>query len=121
MIAHLPAAVLPLLRNPVCRPGAPRASEIKFAAFLSGCGTLRWELRRWWHDGAFEAGRILPWISLNPSRADSHVNDPTLLRLIHFTWFWGFDGLALWNLWPFRSPDVRALKAWLARAEYPPI
>ncbi|MBS7532077.1 DUF1643 domain-containing protein [Ancylobacter sonchi] len=71
---------------------------------------MRHELARWWTATAWEhPERWLTWIMLNPSTADGSVNDPTLLRIIHFSWMWGFEGLTVFNIYPWRTPSPREL------------
>jgi hypothetical protein len=69
---------------------------------------LRWELRRIWGTG----GRFLTWLMLNPSTADADKDDPTLLRIIKWAKLWGYDGLIVVNLYPFRSPSPEEMKRW---------
>lgn len=102
-----------LLRTPACRPPLLREMPIGFDADLSQCSTYRWSLRRWFSSGWFGPERVLPWIMLNPSTADEKANDPTLCRIIRWTWTWGFDGLLVVNLFPYRSPDPRELARWI--------
>lgn len=101
-----------LLRAPLRRPGRARDLAQKFDAGLSGCLTYRWELRRWFGLERIGTGPCLPWIMLNPSTADGRANDPTLWRIIAFSWAWGFDSLVVLNLYPYRSPDPRRLRDW---------
>lgn len=68
----------------------------------------RWELRRWWSTGPYVC-----WVMLNPSTADASADDPSLRRIIAFSRAWGFGGLVLVNLFPFRSPDPGQCKAWM--------
>tara|TARA_B100000700_G_C15060806_1_gene865657 strand:+ start:7948 stop:8415 length:468 start_codon:yes stop_codon:yes gene_type:complete len=42
--------------------------------------------------------RVLIFVGLNPSYADSKKDDPTLRRLIHFTCYWGYGLLVVVNL-----------------------
>lgn len=83
-------------------------SDVQRSAVLSEDGLYRYRLDRWWGDGPRVA-----WIMLNPSTADADIDDPTIRRCIGFSKAWGYDGLTVVNLWPFRSPSVAALKAWL--------
>ena len=56
---------------------------------------------------------VLPWMMLNPSKADSRVDDPTMHRVEYFSWLWGFDGCVVMNVYPFRSPSTLELRSWL--------
>ncbi|MCL8382115.1 DUF1643 domain-containing protein [Xanthobacter aminoxidans] len=71
---------------------------------------FRHKLARWWGPaGQTDPYSWLPWIMLNPSTADGKVNDPTLLRIIRFSWMWGFNGLVVFNLYPWRTSSPREL------------
>jgi hypothetical protein len=70
----------------------------------------RWELRRIWND--VPEPRLLVWLMLNPSTADAEKDDPTLLRIIKWGKAWGYDGVIVVNLYPFRSPSPLDLAAW---------
>jgi len=70
-------------------------------------GQYRWTLERVWR-----AGPHVCWIMLNPSTADHLIDDPTILRCIHFTQLWGYGGFVVVNLYPFRSPNPAACKKW---------
>lgn len=78
-------------------------------ADISPCETFRWSLTRRWSGGP----RVL-WLMLNPSTADGSKDDPTLLRIVGFSKRWGFGGLVVANLHPFRSPHPDVLRRWLA-------
>jgi hypothetical protein len=64
-------------------------------------GPYRYLLWRVWSPGS---PRLL-WILLNPSRADSCVDDPTLRRILGFSHSFGFGGIEVVNLFALRSPD----------------
>lgn len=67
----------------------------------------RWTARRAWG-----AGPCIHWNLLNPSEANGDRDDPTMWRMIGFSYRWGFGSLVVTNLYPFISPNVPALKAW---------
>ena len=77
------------------------------SATISADGVYRGALRRWWR-----AGPIVAWLLLNPSTADSLHDDPTLLRLIGWTWRWGYAGLVVVNVYPFRASKPADLWRW---------
>lgn len=72
----------------------------KSSAILSECRKYRYFLSRIWGDG----GKYLGWVMLNPSTADSDIDDPTIRRCIRFSRRWGYDGLIVLNLFAFRTP-----------------
>ena len=102
-----------LLRAPLMRSGAPLPMQIRLTS--DGSATRRWSLGRRWGSGL-----RLPWIMLNPSTADDGADDPTLRRVIAFSWLWGFDGALVFNLFPFRSPHPSNLAAWVREDRYAP-
>lgn len=76
-------------------------------AEISDCGRHRYSLTRSWRHGA--ASRWVLFIMLNPSTADASEDDPTIRRCISFAELWGFDGLAVVNMYSFRATDPREL------------
>lgn len=48
-------------------------------------------------------------ISLNPSKADHRIDDPTIRRDMNFARDWGFDELIKVNLFPYRATDPKVL------------
>jgi hypothetical protein len=91
-------------------------------AVISDDGLYRYSLSRRWGRGP----RIL-WIMLNPSRADSAVDDPTIRRCIGFSRAWGYAAMEVVNLYALRTPEPRVLRRhpdpvgpdndeWIARA-----
>jgi len=78
------------------------------SAVISEDGLYRYRLDRWWGDGPRVA-----WVMLNPSTADDQVDDPTIRRCMGFTRAWGYNGMTVVNLYPFRSSDPATLETWL--------
>lgn len=74
------------------------------AAIISQCGLYRYTLTRRWG-----AGGTVNWVMLNPSRADAEVDDNTTVRCTNFSRSWGYGGLAVTNLFAFRSTDPKRL------------
>ena len=74
-------------------------------ASISSDGCYRWWLRRCLGTGE---GCLL-YVGLNPSRADSQRDDPTLRRLISFASQWGYRVLLVLNLFARISPSPAAL------------
>jgi hypothetical protein len=79
------------------------------SAAISPCGRYRWWLKREWGDGPTVA-----WIMLNPARADEQRDDPTILRVIHFSRCWGFGAATVVNLYPYRSTIPAECRGWTA-------
>lgn len=71
--------------------------------------TIRREIRRWW---VGVPTRWAVWLMLNPSNAAEDRNDPTALRVTHFTKAWGFDGWIGVNLYPFIASEPAKMWAW---------
>lgn len=79
-------------------------------AEFSECGLYRYGLYRYW--GRKELGsRVQMWLMLNPSTADSVMNDPTVERCVRRANAAGFDGVYVCNLFAYRSTDPAALKS----------
>lgn len=77
----------------------------KFAK-ISECEKYRYMLLRRWgiKDG------LVVWIMLNPSTADANVDDPTIRRCMKFTERFGYEEMAVVNLYAFRTPNPRKLR-----------
>lgn len=71
-------------------------------------GPYRWVMHRAWS----VAGPTIVWVLLNPSDADGKRDDPTTLRMIGFSFRWGFGSMVVANLYPFVSSTTDKLKAW---------
>jgi len=70
-------------------------------------GDYRYSLTRVW-DAALPN---ITFVLLNPSTADATQLDPTLRRCVSFAAREGFGGMVVLNLYAFRSPYPRAMKA----------
>lgn len=75
------------------------------AAELSACRRYRYALWRRWSDGH----KTVLFIGLNPSTADAARDDPTVRRCVGFAKHFGFDAMALANLFAFRATKPKAL------------
>lgn len=53
------------------------------------------------------------WIMLNPSTADAHKDDPTILRCIRYSKQWNFDELFVVNLFPLRASHPTDCRRWV--------
>ena len=76
------------------------------SAILSDDKAYRYQLSRSWDD---EKESVL-FIMLNPSTADSNIDDPTIRRVVNFAKTWGFGSVHVANLYAFRSTDPKGLK-----------
>lgn len=90
--------------EPARMPAEPIVRKAEIA------GQYRYLLWRAWGSGP-----CIAWAMCNPSTADDKVDDPTLKRIIAFSYRWGFGSLVVGNIYPFRSPSVLALLAWRGR------
>jgi hypothetical protein len=82
---------------------------LKGSARFARDGTLRNEIRRWW---VKNPQRWAAWLMLNPSLAAKDRNDPTALRVTHFTKAAGCDGWIGVNLYPFIASQPAAMWRW---------
>jgi hypothetical protein len=76
-------------------------------AVVSKCGLYRYELWRIWNDSK---PKVL-FIMFNPSSADANRNDATLRRCMKFARSWGYGGVYIGNLIPYRATKPAELKA----------
>ena len=79
-------------------------------AIISPCGMYRYALTRAGDTSFGKRGKAM-FLMLNPSTADATLDDPTIRRCRSFASSWGFNGIAVANLYALRSTDPAAL--WL--------
>lgn len=84
-------------------------AEVQGSARFAQDGALRCEIRRWW---VAKPERWAAWLMLNPSKAAADRNDPTALRVTHFSKAAGCDGWIGVNLYPFISSEPSAMWSW---------
>lgn len=66
-----------------------------------------WLQRIWpWHD---PKAKLLFWIMLNPSTATEYCDDATLAKCRRLSARWGFRGMVICNLSPYRCTDSKVL------------
>ena len=82
-------------------------------AVISNSGLYRYELHREWDK---DKGKVL-FIMLNPSTADIHNDDLTTIRCMNFAKKWGYGGLMIGNIYPFRAKRPKHLRKWLKDEE----
>lgn len=84
------------------------------SAIISTCEAYRYTLKRVWD----ETLPMLGFIMLNPSTADSEINDPTISRCIQIAKHNGFGSICVTNLYAYRSTDpYQMLKLGLQEAQ----
>ena len=81
--------------------------DMERSATFSPCRLYRYTLVRVWDHNL---PRLL-WILLNPSTADAEKDDPTNRKGIKFSQRWSFGSCVFVNLFAFRSPHPRVMKA----------
>lgn len=74
-------------------------------AVISECGKYRFQLWRIWDNSK----PMVFWVMHNPSTADESEDDPTIRRIIGFTKSWGYGGLYVGNLFPYRATNPKQL------------
>jgi len=78
-------------------------------AVISKCDKYRYELHREWD---VDKGKVL-FIMLNPSTANGWENDLTTIRCMNFATKWGYGGIMIGNIYPFRAKRPKDLRKWL--------
>ena len=78
-------------------------------AIISNCNRYRYELHREWDK---KKGKVL-FIMLNPSTADGVEDDLTTRRCINFAKKWGYGGIMIGNIYPFRAKRPKDLRKWI--------
>lgn len=81
-----------------------KTKEIR-GAIISDCTNYRYQLWRIWDDSLPK----IMFIMLNPSTADSDIDDPTVRRCIGYAELWGYGGLYVGNLYAYRATDPSVL------------
>ena len=77
-------------------------------AIISDCGKYRYELHRTWDE---KKNKVL-FIMLNPSTACGVTDDLTTIRCMNFAKKWGYGGIMIGNIYPFRAKRPKDLKKW---------
>ena len=54
---------------------------------------------------------------LNPSTADANEDDLTTIRCMNFAKKWGYGGIMIGNIYPFRAKRPKDLRKWLKDEE----
>ena len=83
--------------------------QLHKTAVISRCEKYRYKLTRTWDD---DKKKVL-FIMLNPSTANHIENDLTTIRCINFAKKWGYGGIMIGNIYPFRAKRPKDLRKWL--------
>jgi len=88
-------------------PGGAAMDDVERNAHFSPCKTWRYTLSRRWNLNL----PMVTFVLLNPSTADALHDDPTNRRGMGFARSWGFGACVFVNLFAFRSPYPKVMKA----------
>ena len=88
--------------------------QLHKTAVISRCEKYRYKLTRTWDE---DKKKVL-FIMLNPSTANHVQNDLTTIRCINFAEKWGYGGIMIGNIYPFRAKRPKDLKRWLNKHSY---
>ena len=83
--------------------------QLHKTAVISRCEKYRYKLTRTWDE---DKKKVL-FIMLNPSTANHVQNDLTTIRCINFAEKWGYGGIMIGNIYPFRAKRPKDLRKWL--------
>ena len=83
--------------------------QLHKTAVISRCEKYRYKLTRTWDE---DKKKVL-FIMLNPSTANHIENDLTTIRCINFAEKWGYGGIMIGNIYPFRAKRPKDLRKWL--------
>ena len=83
-------------------------------AVISNSGLYRYELHREWDK---DKGKVL-FIMLNPSTTDGWEDDLTTIRCVNFAKKWGYGGLMIGNIYPFRAKRPKDLRRWTTEHDW---
>lgn len=92
------------LNIPASKPRMPAPPIVRSAQIE---GPYRWTMTRAWG-----AGPVITWVLFNPSDADGQRDDPTTLRMMGFSYRWGFGSMVVANVYPFIASKPADLHAW---------
>src|ERR1700681_3527465 len=70
-------------------------------------GPYRWSMSRAWGSGP-----TILWVCFNASNADGKRDDPTTLRMMGWSYRWGFGSMVVMNVYPFIASKPADLHAW---------
>ena len=88
--------------------------QLHKTAVISKCEKYRYKLTRTWDE---DKKKVL-FIMLNPSTANHIENDLTTIRCINFAEKWGYGGIMIGNIYPFRAKRPKDLSKWIKDHKY---
>ena len=95
---------MPLLRSPWQRAGpVPTFDTVDLPSQEDRKKRLRFAT------GSWDTCNVLHWISLNPSGQKPSGSGLTGKRIFEFAWKWGFDAVAVYNLFPVETPNPKLI------------
>lgn len=74
-------------------------------AIISDCKKYRYRLWRIWDA---DKGNVM-FVLHNPSTADENNDDPTVRRCVNYAKSWGYGGIYICNLYPYRATNPKDL------------
>ena len=83
--------------------------QLHKTATISRCEKYRYKLTRTWDE---DKGKVL-FVMLNTSTANHIENDLTTIRCIIFAEKWGYGGIMIGNIYPFRAKRPKDLRKWV--------
>lgn len=81
-------------------------TELEKYAYISDDKLYRYTLWRKWG----KSSKYACFIGLNPSIADTYIDDPTLIRCVDFSKSFGYDAVCLINLFAYRATNPKNMK-----------
>lgn len=82
-----------------------RIKEIPGLAIFSPDRKYRYLLTREWSTG----NKLINFLMCNPSIADEKILDPTVAKCLWYAIYWGYDKLAVTNIFAYKSTDIKQL------------
>lgn len=80
--------------------------NVKSDIFISDCGNYKYWLTKEWDK---DLPRVM-YIILNPTTADSEIDNQTLKKCIGFAKGWGYGSVEVFNLFSYITKDLNILK-----------
>lgn len=88
---------------------------MKSGAIISEDSKYRFQLWRIWD----ESKPLVLWVMHNPSKADAVESDKTIDKIIRFSKAWGYGGIYVGNLFPYRATKPSEMKKALQETVFP--